>query len=99
MRFVLNLTVACCCCLQLGMAQSPVKNDRVTIGRDRLAAFQQQKMMLARSPYKAATWELTGPDIISGRCTDVWGIAGDTNTLYAAFATGGLWKTIDAGKK
>jgi hypothetical protein len=40
---------------------------------------------------------LVGPDIRSGRSTDVEGITGDPNIIYAAFATGGLWKTEDAG--
>ena len=28
----------------------------------------------------------------------MWGISGNKNIVYAAFATGGLWKTEDAGK-
>jgi photosystem II stability/assembly factor-like uncharacterized protein len=43
-------------------------------------------------------WRAAGPDVISGRVTDVEGIAGDTNVIYAGFATSGLWKTVDAGK-
>jgi photosystem II stability/assembly factor-like uncharacterized protein len=53
--------------------------------------------MLAKSPYKNLEWRLTGPDNKSGRSTDVEGITGNPNIIYAAFATGGLWKTEDAG--
>ena len=74
-----------------GMAQ-------VTTGALKLAAFKKQEQMILQSPYKNLQWRLTGPDNKSGRSTDVWGITGNPNILYAAFATGGLWKTEDAGK-
>ena len=35
---------------------------------------------------------------MSGRCTDVKGVPGDKNIIYAGFASGGLWRTMDAGK-
>jgi len=68
-----------------------------TTGRQKLKAFSQQQVLLARSPFKNLQWRLTGPDIRSGRSTDVEGITGNPNIIYAAFATGGLWKTEDAG--
>ena len=54
--------------------------------------------MLLQSPYKNLHWRLIGPDNRSGRCTDVTGVTGNPNVLYAAFATGGLWKTENAGE-
>jgi photosystem II stability/assembly factor-like uncharacterized protein len=66
--------------------------------KDEKSSFDQQKALIDKSPYKALNWRLIGPDKTSGRATDIWGIAGDTNLIYAAFATGGLWKTEDAGK-
>ncbi|HEV8286067.1 MAG TPA: hypothetical protein VGQ09_17280 [Chitinophagaceae bacterium] len=68
-----------------------------TTGSEKLAAFAKQKVMLQQSPYKNLQWRLIGPDNRSGRCTDVAGITGNPNIMYAAFATGGLWKTEDAG--
>ena len=68
-----------------------------TTGAQKLAAFAKQKQMLQQSPYKNLEWRLTGPDNRSGRSTDVEGITGDSSIIYAAFATGGLWKTEDAG--
>jgi len=68
-----------------------------TNGAEKLAAFEKQKQMMQSSPYKNLQWRLVGPDIRSGRSTDVEGITGDPNIIYAAFATGGLWKTEDAG--
>lgn len=69
-----------------------------TTGAQKLAAFAKQKQMLQASPNKNLAWKLVGPDNRSGRSTDVEGITGDPNIMYAAFATGGLWKTEDAGK-
>ena len=68
-----------------------------TTGAQKLAAFKKQKELLQASPHKNLQWRLVGPDIRSGRSTDVEGITGDANIMYAAFATGGLWKTEDAG--
>jgi photosystem II stability/assembly factor-like uncharacterized protein len=73
------------------------QQSKPTSGQQKLAAFAKQKRMLQESPYKNLQWRLTGPDIRSGRSTDVEGITGNPNIIYAAFATGGLWKTEDAG--
>lgn len=69
-----------------------------TTGAQKMAAFLQQQILLQQSPYKSLQWRLTGPDNRSGRCTDVYGIPGNPNVYYAAFATGGLWKTEDGGE-
>lgn len=69
-----------------------------TTGAQKLAAFAKQKQMLQQSPYKNLEWRLTGPNNRSGRSTDVVGITGNPNIIYAAYATGGLWKTEDGGK-
>ena len=79
-------------------AQNFVSNQRPSNGAARIAAFKQHQSLLSTSPYKKLQWRNVGPDIVSGRCTDVWGISGNKNILYAAFATGGLWKSDDAGK-
>ncbi len=79
-------------------AQNFVSNQRPSKGTDRIAAFKQHQSLLATSKYKKLQWRNVGPDNISGRCTDVWGISGNKNILYGTFATGGLWKSADAGK-
>jgi photosystem II stability/assembly factor-like uncharacterized protein len=67
-------------------------------GSTLLKSFKNHQVLLQTSPFKNTNWRLTGPDIRSGRCTDVAGIAGNPNVFYAGFATGGLWKTEDSGK-
>jgi photosystem II stability/assembly factor-like uncharacterized protein len=70
---------------------------QVTTGAQKLAAFKKQQQLLQQSPYKNLQWRLTGPDNKSGRSTDVVGVTGNPNIIYAAFATGGVWKTEDGG--
>jgi photosystem II stability/assembly factor-like uncharacterized protein len=41
-------------------------------------------------------WRAIGPTNMSGRITDIEGVAG-TKTFYVAAAAGGLWKTTNAG--
>ena len=74
-----------------------VSLTQITTGVQKLAAFKKQQQMLQHSPYKKLQWRLTGPDNRSGRSTDVVGITGNPDIIYAAFATGGLWKTEDGG--
>lgn len=76
----------------IALAQTP------TTGTQKLAAFKQHQLLLQQSPYKNLSWRLTGPDNRSGRSTDVAGITGNPNIMYAAYATGGLWKTEDGGE-
>ena len=82
----------------LAVSAQVVNNNRASTGTARLTAFQQHNALTSASAYKNMSWRLVGPDNISGRCTDVWGIEGDKNIIYGAFATGGLWKTEDAGE-
>lgn len=91
MKKLFYLIVVLFTCLHLLQAQT-------TTGTQKKEAWQMQKKMLAASPYKNLQWRLTGPDNRSGRSTDVEGITGNPNIMYAAFATGGLWKTEDMGK-
>lgn len=78
--------------------QTIAQNNRVSTGIDRKNAFQKHAELVRKSPYKNLNWRLLGPDNTSGRATDVWGIEGNKNIIYASFATGGFWKTEDAGK-
>lgn len=42
-------------------------------------------------------WEFAGPSNVGGRITGIAMHASDQQTIYAASATGGLWKSSDAG--
>ncbi len=45
----------------------------------------------------ALNWELAGPTNVSGRITDLAMHESDMQTIYAATASGGVWKSTDAG--
>jgi hypothetical protein len=77
----------------IGFAQS--SNDA---GTGRVASFKQHQALNTSSPYNKMQWRNVGPDLISGRVTEVAGIPGNKNIIYASFATGGFWKTVDAGE-
>lgn len=77
----------------IGFAQS--SNDA---GTGRVASFKQHQALNAGSPYKKMQWRNVGPDLISGRVTEVAGLPGNKNVIFASFATGGFWKTADAGE-
>ena len=65
----------------------------------RLQAFARQQEMKKNSPYKELKWQFLGPVNVSGRCTDVAVVApkGKSYTIYAATASGGLWRTANEG--
>jgi photosystem II stability/assembly factor-like uncharacterized protein len=92
-----QLTTLLFLCIAINLL-SQVPKQQPASGASKLAAFAKQQQLLRQSPYKNIEWRLTGPNNRSGRCTDVAGITGNPNIIYAAFATGGLWKTEDSGQ-
>jgi len=53
-------TVLLCSCFLL--FSLTILQAQPTTGAAKLAAWNQQKQMLAKSPYKNLEWRLTGPD-------------------------------------
>lgn len=45
----------------------------------------------------AVAWELAGPTNVGGRITDIAMDPSDLQTIFAATASGGVWKSTDAG--
>jgi photosystem II stability/assembly factor-like uncharacterized protein len=82
----------------MALCLATAAQNRPSSGADRQKAFQQQKALAAKSPYKSLQWRNIGPDNISGRVSEVLGVPGNKNIIWASFATGGFWKTEDAGK-
>lgn len=65
----------------------------------RLKWYQQHVAMKKKSLFKNLPWQFIGPTNISGRMTDVAVVApkGENYIIYAASASGGVWKTINEG--
>ncbi len=75
------------------------KNKAITDGKSRLAGFELHKTMKTGSAYKGLDWQFIGPANVSGRVTDVAVVSpkGKSSTIYAAAASGGMWKTENEG--
>jgi photosystem II stability/assembly factor-like uncharacterized protein len=65
--------------------------------KQRLDWYAQHRMMKKKSPFKLLKWKFVGPDIISGRFTDVEVHPANRGIIYAGSATGGVWKTENSG--
>ena len=53
--------------------------------------------MFADSIFAGLSYRNIGPANMSGRMSDVEGVAGDPATVYISAASGGVWKTTNAG--
>lgn len=79
--------------LSAGREQKP---GPTSAGR-RLACYARHVSMKKSSPFKNMKWRFIGPTVMSGRITDIDVPSGSRYTIYAASASGGLWKTINEG--
>lgn len=64
--------------------------------KNRIENEIKKKEMLQRTG-AAPTWQLIGPSNTGGRIVDVVMPKGDTSTIYAAAASGGIFKSTDFG--
>jgi len=80
------------------MAAIPAQTP-VTESQERIIRFENYRSMMATSPYAEMKWQFLGPTNISGRCTDLAVVSpkGQNYTIYAASASGGVWKTVNEG--
>jgi len=65
----------------------------------RITAYQRHLNMKKNSLFRHLPWQFLGPTNISGRMTDiaVCSPRGKSYTIYAATASGGVWKTDNEG--
>jgi photosystem II stability/assembly factor-like uncharacterized protein len=63
----------------------------------RLKAFADHQAMKQKSPFKDVRWRFIGPFDVGGRCTDVAVPFGSRTVFYAGAASGGVFKTVNAG--
>jgi photosystem II stability/assembly factor-like uncharacterized protein len=73
------------------------KKTESTNPQKRLKWYEQHMSMKEKSPFKDLEWRLIGPDVISGRCTDIAVPSNNKGTIYVGAATGGVWKTTNSG--
>ena len=68
---------------------SPTPEESPTPASDAKPTFE--------SAFARLEWRSIGPANMGGRTADVEGVPGNANIVYVATASGGLWKTINAG--
>ena len=78
-----------------------LSGDAITPAQLRRASLQAEdvgRMTEATQPFVAEPgWTFEGPDVIGGRITDLAVHPLAPNTVFAAAATGGVWRSTDAG--
>ncbi len=83
------------------LAASPVdarpRPDGAADYADKQAAWQKHQALAANSPYRGLEWRNVGPVVQGGRLVDMEVVPGQPYTFYAAYASGGLWKTTNNG--
>jgi len=81
--------------------QQAAKPQRVmnTDPQVRLGWYDQHVELTKSSKFKDLRWQFLGPNNVSGRCADVVAVVprGKNYTIFAATASGGLWKTENEG--
>ncbi len=86
--------------LSLGLCITTVTPaQEYTSAADRLSWYQKHVEMKEASEYKDLKWQFLGPTNVSGRVTDIAATTprGKTYSIYAATASGGVWKTDNEG--
>ena len=81
-----------------GLPGSTGAQERMS-ATERLEEFERHRAMVELSPFGEIEWQHLGPTNISGRSTDI-AVAvprGETYTIYAAGASGGVWRTDNEG--
>ncbi|MEM7205677.1 MAG: hypothetical protein AAF628_35820 [Planctomycetota bacterium] len=69
----------------------------ITDAPTRLANFDRHAAMCEDARFGGRAWRFIGPEIMSGRITDLAVPLDQPWTIYAASASGGVWRTINEG--
>jgi photosystem II stability/assembly factor-like uncharacterized protein len=78
-------------------AQKKTKHPEATPAEARLHAYEKRQQSDKNSLVSNVRFRNAGPTIMSGRVADIEGSPKDATTFYAAYASGGLWKTTNNG--
>jgi photosystem II stability/assembly factor-like uncharacterized protein len=76
-----------------GSTVAPEQLRRAGDQADRLGALTEQQAPAIAKP----RWRFEGPEVIGGRIVDVAVDPSSANTIYVGSASGGVWKSSDAG--
>ena len=79
------------------MLQRVFPHEEMNFGLYKKAVKQSQETKLYKSN-DSRKWELAGPTNIGGRVADIEMPANNMNTVYVGTASGGIFKSVDAGR-
>jgi len=85
-------------CLLLTMSLYSTAQIKPTPASERLSSFEQRKKLLESSTINGTSFRNIGPSVMSGRVVDIAVNPEDPTNFYVAYATGGLWHTINNGQ-
>ncbi len=75
-------------------AQEIIKSTKAEL---RLKWYEEHVIMKEKSLLKDLQWQFIGPEVMSGRVTDIAVPAEQKYTMYIATASGGVWKSTNEG--
>mgnify|MGYP000011596405 FL=1 len=85
-------------CLLLTFALFGNAQIKPTPASERLSSIEQRKKLLETSTINGTSFRNIGPTVMSGRVVDMAVNPEDPTNFYVAYATGGLWHTINNGQ-
>lgn len=85
-------------CLLLTMSLYSTAQIKPTSASERLSSFEQRKKLLEASTINSVAFRNIGPSVMSGRVVDIAVNPEDPTNFYVAYATGGLWHTVNNGQ-
>ncbi len=69
-----------------------------TTAQERLKLIDQRKELVSRSTLNETSFRNIGPSVMSGRVVDMEVNPKDPTEFYVAYASGGLWHTVNNGQ-
>ncbi len=92
-----SIAVAVVAVLAASSAQARPRPAAAATDAQRWDAVKQHEALRDASPFHGLEWRSIGPTGQGGRVVDVENIPGQPYGFYVAYATGGVWKTLNNG--
>jgi len=97
MKFLNKFTLSFTIVLLSGFFLTTDAQIKPTAAAERLNGLQKRKLLENNSLLKDITYRNIGPTQMNGRIVDIEVNPADATEFYAAYASGGLWHTVNNG--
>lgn len=95
MRF--TLSILCTLTIIVSSLNGQSFQPPASTAKLKMEGYEVRKKMISESPFRNIPYTNIGPTVFSGRVVDVEVNPEDPSIFYVAYASGGLWKTINNG--